>query len=176
MPLSLPSNGTTAPIPSLAVLWHLTLGAVLLRLCFLPSLLLGFVAPPPLEPASAPSLLLPAPSLRAAMTAKSTGRQHSAAASTARGAPALLCYCCFTDTCSPPKSCCGGGCSLPCARVPRTAGSCGRLHPPAASSGMALPPPAAPQGVDLLSAAAEQGMPSPTGPAAHSCHSPVFDV
>lgn len=127
------------------------------------------------RPSSSPACLcpIPAPSLRAAMTAKSAGRQRDAAM---RGAPAPLWYCCFTDACSLPESCRGGGCSLPCARMSRTVGSCGHLHPPAASSGTALPAPAAPRGADPLSAAAGQGMPSPAGPAARSCHSPVFDV
>lgn len=111
-----------APVPSLAALCCLTLGAVLLPLCFLPS-----AVPPPPQPASAPSLLLPSVQPR---------QPNPQAASTARRAPAPRWYCCSTDVCSPQKSCCGGGCSLSPVRgcpVPRgAAGACiFRLYPPA---------------------------------------------
>lgn len=121
----------THPLPARSPPSHSC--AVLLPLCFLPSPLLAFAAPPPLQPASAPSLPLPAPSLPA-VTAKPAGRQRGAAASAARGRWHRV------GTAAPPKSCRGGGWSLPCARMPSDAGSCGCLHPPAPSSGSILPP------------------------------------
>lgn len=168
VPLPHPAVALTHP-SSLAALCCLTPGAVFL-LFFFPWLLLALATPPPLQPPSAHPCSFP-PSSHDSQTRR-LAAQCGTKGSPGGGSGTALALLLNQRLFSPKKLPWRAAAPSPCARMLCATGM------PASSSCILRQRlclrrqiPKEPTHFGL-----RRGMPSPAGPAAHSCHSPVFDV